>query len=74
MDAGGAWLASWRGRHERCGAGHLRSPVTQCAHAAPGALSAYCARRGREQARPVKLACMLPKHSRRPAPAVCICC
>ena len=64
MDAGGAWLAAWRGRHERCGAGHLRSPVTQCAHAAPGALSAYCARRGREQARPVKLACMLLKHLR----------
>lgn len=49
VDTCGAWLAAWRERLERCRASHLRSPVTQCVHAAPGALSDYCSRLGRQQ-------------------------
>lgn len=49
VDTCGAWLAAWRERLERCHASHLRSSVTQCVHAAPGALSDYCSRHGRQQ-------------------------
>ena len=49
VDTCGAWLAAWFERLERCRASHLRSPVTQCVHAAPGALSDYCSQHGRQQ-------------------------
>jgi len=52
VDERGEWLAAWHARHARRGSAHLRSPVTQCVHAAPGALAAYCARHGREQVWP----------------------
>ncbi len=64
VDERGEWLAAWRARHARCGSAHLRSPVTQCVHAAPGALAAYCAQHGREQVRPALARAVVGVHSK----------
>ncbi len=48
IDERGEWLAAWRGRLERIGATHLRTPVNQCP-GKPGALHAFIKREGSEK-------------------------